>query len=136
MWVQKNKIINLLGWLIHLIGYTLVLFITSILFKKTIYVDVSSFYIWGFLAIIIIFILNRTVKPLLFWLTLPITGITLGLFYPVINIIILKITDLILFNHFQIKGIFSLFFASIFISVLNALMDKLVVNKVIKGVTK
>ncbi len=134
--MQNNKIINLLGWLIHLIGYTLVLFITSILFKKTIYVDSSNFYIWGFLAIIIIFILNRTVKPLLFWLTLPITGITLGLFYPVINIIILKITDLILFNHFQIKGIFSLFFASIFISVLNALMDKLVVNKVIKGVTK
>ena len=35
---------------------------------------------------ILIYILNKTVKPILFKLTLPITGITLGLFYFVNNI--------------------------------------------------
>ena len=36
----------------------------------------------------LLFILNKTIKPLLFYLTIPITGITLGLFYPFINLII------------------------------------------------
>ena len=40
---------------------------------------------------ILIYILNKTVKPILFKLTLPITGITLGLFYFVNNMIILKV---------------------------------------------
>lgn len=134
--MKKNNIIKLISWLLHMIGYTLVLLLTSIIFPKTIYIDPANYYIWGFVAILIIYILNRTVKPLIFWLTIPITGITLGLFYPVLNIIILKITDLVLFNHFQIRGIFSLFLVCIFISLLNTLMDKLLVNKLIKGVTK
>ena len=37
------------------------------------------------IAVLIIFILNRTIKPLLVFLTLPLTAITLGLFYPLIN---------------------------------------------------
>lgn len=134
--MKKNDIIKLISWLLHMIGYTFVLLLTSIIFPKTIYIDSNYYYIWGFIAILIIYILNRTVKPLMFWLTLPITGLTLGLFYPVLNIIILKITDLVLFDHFQIRGIFSLFLVCIFISILNALMDKIIINKLIKGVTK
>lgn len=134
--MTKDNIVKLISWLLHMLGYTLVLLLTSIIFPRTIYIDTNYYYIWGFIAILIIYILNRTVKPLIFWLTLPITGITLGLFYPVLNIIILKITDLVLFNHFQIRGIFSLFFVCIFISILNAIMDKIIINKLIKGVTK
>lgn len=133
--MTKEKIIKLISWLIRLIGYTLVLIITSTLFKKTIFVDSSYYYVWGFIAILIIYVLNKTVKPLLVWLTLPITGLTLGLFYPVVNIIVLKITDLFLLDHFEIKGIVSLFFASIVISILNTIMD-VIINKLLKGVTK
>ena len=43
------------------------------------------------LATLIISILNITIKPVLFVLTLPITTLTLGIFYPFINVIILKI---------------------------------------------
>ena len=119
-----------------MLGYTIVLIIASLIFKKTIYIDSSFYGLWGLLTVIIIFILNRTVKPILFWLTLPITGITLGLFYPLINVLILKITDFILFSHFEINGIFFVIIVSIFISILNWIMDNLIINKFTKGVSK
>lgn len=132
--MRKERIRNLMDWLCHLIGYTLVLIITSLIFPKNLYVDNSYFFIWGFIAILIIYIFNKTIKPLLFWVTIPLTAITMGLFYPIINIFILKITDLLLGSHFQITGIFSLFFVSIIISLLNTIMDHFFVNKLLKGV--
>ena len=120
-----NKFIN---WFIHELGYFLVLLTVSTLFKNTIMIDNSYFGIWGFIAVIIIFILNRTVKPILTFLTLPITALTLGLFYPIINILILKITDLVLGPHFNIKGTISLFIVSIIISIMNIIMDKILDN--------
>ena len=133
---NNNFISNIIDLLCHFIGYTLVLILTSLIFKNTIIVDNSHYYIWGFIAVIIIWALNKTIKPLLFLITLPLTAITLGLFYPIINIIILKLTDLILGSHFDIKGIFSLFFASIFISILNGIMDRVFVDKLLKEVHK
>lgn len=132
--MRKERIRNLMDWLCHLIGYTLVLIITSLIFPKNLYVDNSYFFIWGFIAILIIYIFNKTIKPLLFWVTIPLTAITMGLFYPIINIFILKITDLLLGSHFQITGVFSLFFVSIIISLLNTIMDHFFVNKLLKGV--
>ena len=134
--MNKRVFINIIDWLCHLIGYTIVLILTSLLFRNTIYVDKDLYYIWGFLAVLIISILNKTIKPFLFWITIPITALTFGLFYPIINILILKLTDLILGCHFHITGIFSLFFASIFISILNTIMDHLFVDKILKGVHK
>lgn len=134
--MKKDKLIKLIDWIIRLLGYTVVLILTALLFPKNIYIDSSYFYVWGLLAVFIIYILNRTVKPFIVWLTIPITGLTLGLFYPVINIIVLKITDLILYNHFQIRGVFSLFFICIFISVLNALMDTLLIKRLTRGTKK
>ncbi len=104
--LKNNVILNLLDIMCHLLGYTLVLYITSLIFKRTIIVDSSNYYMWGFIAVLIIWILNKTIKPILFWITIPLTALTLGLFYPIINIIILKLTDIILISHFEIKGIF------------------------------
>ena len=133
---MKINIWKIIDWLTHMLGYTLVLIIASLIFKKTIYIDSTYYGLWGLLAVVIIFILNRTVKPILFWLTLPITGITLGLFYPVINVLILKLTDFILLSHFQINGIFFVIIVSVFISIMNWIMDNLIINKITKGVTK
>ena len=132
--MKNNVISNILDIICHLLGYTLVIYITSLIFKHTIIVDKSNYYMWGFIAVLIIWILNKTIKPILFWITIPITALTLGLFYPIINIVILKLTDIILQSHFEIKGIFSLFFASIFISILNSIMDPLFVDKLLKEV--
>ena len=132
---MKINIWKIIDWFIHMLGYTLVLILASLIFKKTIYIDMSYYGLWGLLTVVIIFILNRTVKPILFWLTLPITGITLGLFYPIINVFILKLTDFILLSHFNINGIFFLIIVSLFISIMNWIMDKFI-NIFTKGENK
>ena len=126
------KINRYLDWLIHMVGYALVLITVSLIFNDTIYIDNSYFGLWGLIAVIIIFILNRTIKPLLVWMTLPLTALTLGLFYPLINILILKITDFILVNHFNIKGTIFLFIVSIVISIMNAIMDNIIIDNLLK----
>ena len=55
-----------------------------------------------------------------------------GLFYPFINVFILKIADWILGHYFQTKGIFILFFVAILISILNFLMEKMVIEPILK----
>lgn len=127
------KINKYLDWFIHMIGYTFVLITVSVIFKKTVYIDNSYFGLWGLIAVVIIFVLNRTIKPLLVWMTLPLTALTLGLFYPLINILILKITDFILCSHFDIHGTIFLFIVSIVISIMNAIMDNLIIDNLLKG---
>lgn len=118
-----KKIYKFLDWLIKIIGYALILILTSLLFDNTLYIDKQYFGLWALIASIIIFLLNKTVKPILFRLTIPITGLTLGLFYPFINLVILKIVDLVLNSHFDVHGIIYAVFASILISILNIILD-------------
>ncbi len=134
--MKKKKINKYLDWFIHMLGYTLVLITISVIFTKYMYIDSNYYGLWGLIAVLIIFILNRTIKPLLVWLTMPLTALTLGLFYPVINMLILKITDLVLFDHFQIHGILSLFLISIVISIMNAIMDNIIIDNLLKGLKK
>ena len=84
----------------------------------------------------VLFIANRLIKPLLFWLTLPLTALTLGLFYPVINVFILKIADWILMSHFEINGIVWVFIVSIIISIMNAIMDNLIIDTFLRRFKK
>jgi putative membrane protein len=126
---DKIKINKFLDWLIHMVGYTLVLILISMMFKS-IYIDNSYFGLWALLASVIIYILNKTIKPIIFILTLPITGLTLGIFYPFINVIIIKMADFILGNHFQTHSLFALFFAAILISIMNFFMDKIVMDPI------
>ncbi len=131
--VLKNKNIkNLIDWLFHFISYTIILIILSILFKKTIYIDSDHFIIWSIIATSIIYLLNKTVKPLLFWLTLPITGLTLGLFYPFINVFILKLVEIITLGHFAIRGIFMPFIVAICISCINFLVSEILLKPIFR----
>ena len=126
------KINKYLDWFIHMVGYTLVLITVSLIFNDTVYIDNSYFGLWGLIAVIIIFVLNRTIKPILVWMTLPLTALTLGLFYPLINILVLKITDFILGSHFEITGTVIVFIVSIVISIMNAIMDNLIIDNLLK----
>ena len=56
--------------------YTLVLLLVSYLFESF---NFDSNW-WVLLASFVVFILNVTIKPILVWLTLPITGVTYGIF--------------------------------------------------------
>lgn len=119
-------------WLIYMTCYAIVLLLASNLFRS-LYVEN---FLYGFLAAIIIYVLNKTIKPFLVTISLPIIGMTLGLFYFVINVIILLIVDLILGKHFYMTGVLSPVIVSIFISVSNLLLDNLIIKPIIERCKK
>ena len=57
----------------------------------------------------------------------------MGLFYPVINVMILYITSFLMGNNFTISGFFTAFFASIVISIFNIFMDGLIIKPITRG---
>lgn len=130
--IINNKYIE---WLIYMIGYAIVLLIVSKLFDSF-YINDSHFGIYALLAAIIIYILNETIKPVLKFITLPLTIISWGLLYPLSNVIILYLTSLILGKNFIIKGFIPAFIIAIFISFLNILMEGLVVKPIINKRSK
>lgn len=125
--IINNKYIE---WLIYMIGYAIVLLIVSKLFDS-LYINTSHFGIYALLAAIIIYILNQTIKPILKFITLPLTLISWGLLYPLTNVIILYLTSFLLGKNFTIKGFIPAFIIAIFIAFLNILMEGLVVKPII-----
>lgn len=117
-----------LEWLIYMFGYAIVLLITSNLFRP-LYVEN---FLYGFIAAVLIYILNKTVKPFLVTISLPLIGMSLGLFYFVINVVILLLVSLVLGKHFCLTGFFSPFIVAIFISVMNVIMENLIIKPLIE----
>ena len=117
---------------IYIVGHALILVAMSQIFVKTIQIDNSLFGLWGLLISLVIFIMNKTVKPIIFKLTLPITALTLGIFYPFINLFILKLVDFIFLNHFNIRGIVMSFLIAILISFVNMVMDKIIIQPLLR----
>ena len=67
---------------------------------------------------------NALVRPVLIFLTLPLTIVTLGLFLLVINgLMLLLVAKLV--NGFKVTGLWTAIFASIFISLLSMLLASL-----------
>ncbi len=129
--VNRENIIRVIDWFIYMIGYTLVFILAASLFD-TFYIDTNHFCIYAFLAVVIIYILNKTIKPIIITLTLPITALTLGLFYFVINLFILKLTDWILQSHFDLGNTIYAFFIAIAITIMNILMEGLIIKPIIR----
>ena len=121
-----------LEWLIYMFGYAVVLLITSNIFRP---LYVENFW-YGFIAAILIYILNKTIKPFLVTISLPIIGMSLGLFYIVINVFILLLVSLILGKHFYLTGFFSPFIVALFISLMNILMEGFIIKPLIERCKK
>ena len=130
---SSSKIIQKKGFetILYIVGYAIILIFVSCLFKKSLYINNKNFGLYALLASIIIYVLNLTIKPVLVYITLPITALTYGLFYPMVNVIILYITNFILGDNFQIHGIFTSFIIAIIISILNILMEGIVIKPII-----
>ena len=127
---MKNNINKILDFIITVLVYDLVLILVSNI-TNTLVIDSSYYGLYSLLGAIIICILNKTIKPILFKLTIPITGVTMGLFYSCLNILILKITDWILLSHFETYGIITLFLTSILISIINLIIEELIIKPII-----
>lgn len=129
----ENKLIRnpFSRWLLYMFGYAIVLISVSCLFHKTFVIDFSYYGVYAFIAAVIIYILNQTIKPILFYLTLPITALTFGLFYPILNVFILYITSCLLGSHFEINGVILPFVIAILISILNFFMEGMIIKPII-----
>lgn len=129
---QQSKLINngFVEWIVYMIGYAIVLLVVSKLFRS-LYINTDNLGIYALLASIIIYILNQTIKPIIKFITLPLTIISFGLLYPLTNVIILYITSLILGNNFVIKGFWSALIIAVFISFFNILMEGLIVKPIL-----
>lgn len=127
---KNNKTINeeneIKVFIVSIIVYAVVLMIANSLFKG-IYVE-NFFY--AIIASIILSLLNATIKPILVYLTLPLSILSFGIAYPIVNIIILNLCDILMGNAFSIGGLFSSFFIAIFISALKMFLDKMITEKV------
>lgn len=122
------KFSKILDWILYVVSYTFVLLLVDLLFNSF---DLDNIW-YGFLAVLIISVLNKTVKPIVFKLTIPITGITFGLFYPFINLFILKIVDFILGDHFKINGILSGVLIAVLISIMNFVIEEVIIKPIIR----
>ena len=122
--IKNNKIFN---FIISLVCYAIVLILVSMLFKSF-YINNTHYGLYAIIAALIINILNKLIKPVLVVLTLPINILSMGLTYPIVNVIILYLTSFIMGNNFNITGFFTAFIASILISIFNIFMDGLIVK--------
>jgi len=131
--ITKKNLENLIEWVLQVIGYAIILVLITTTFD-TFYIDDTHLYLYGIAATLIIFVLNKTIKPILFFLTIPITGLTVGIFYPCINLFILKLTDWILGSHFQITNIFIAFLLAILISLMNRLVENVITKPIMRRI--
>ena len=102
---------------------------------------VSAFALWGvaqvvpgmrvnglgpaLMATVVIAIVNVTVGPVLKFLLLPLTFLTLGLFLLVINAFLLKLASLFT-PGFQVRGFLSALIGSVALTVVTAVLRRIV----------
>lgn len=126
--IKKDKVL-FLELILTLLINSVVLILSTKIFKGFM---ISSFG-YAILTSLIILILNKTIKPILNIVALPITIMSLGILYPFINVIILKLASLIMGQAFIVEGWFVPFFISIFISISTIFLET-IMQKVLKGV--
>ncbi|KRM95864.1 hypothetical protein FC19_GL001343 [Liquorilactobacillus aquaticus DSM 21051] len=82
------------------------------------YFQVSSIWV-SFIAAAVLGILNMFVKPFFVILSLPITFMTLGFFYLVINAFMLELTSILIGDTFKFANFGAAFLIAIVLSVVN-----------------
>ena len=90
-------------------------------------VAVDSFFT-ALIVAVVLGLLNTFIKPILVFLTIPITIVTLGIFYLVINVAIIKLAG-ILIPGFVVVGFWPALLFSLFLSILGTILVKLVTEE-------
>ena len=134
--VEKNNKVRfnkILETILYIVGYTFSFFIVSKMFSTFVLSEKLPI-LYAFLAVVLIYLLNKTVKPILVFFTIPITALSLGAFYFVLNTGILKLVDWIMGDKVDFTNIWILFIISIVISAVNLLIDLIIIKPIIKRV--
>ncbi|HKF03528.1 MAG TPA: phage holin family protein [Candidatus Sulfotelmatobacter sp.] len=80
-------------------------------------------------AALVIGFINATIGLLLKIITFPLTLITLGLFWFVINALMLELASALLSPGFQVRSFFAAFVGAILLSLVNLLLKAIVMPK-------
>lgn len=123
---ERNNKSDALSFIVGLLVYAFVLVVAGDLFAN---MYVSDF-LHALIAALILSLLNYTIKPILIYWTLPLTILTYGIAYPLVNMVILKVCDILMGKSFDINGFISTFFIAIFISALKIFLDNMITKKV------
>lgn len=126
---ESNKKDDLIVMLLELIVSAVTLMLASYIFKGF-YVENI---IYALLTALLISVLNATIKPFLIFLTLPVTILSWGILYPIVNVIILKLASLLMGSAFVVEGIILPFFIAIFVSIVTRVLHSLIVKPYIEG---
>ena len=108
---------GLTGFLVHWAVVTFVLWVASHVFKGIKYSSAGALWV----AALLLGLANAIVRPILVVLTLPLTVMTFGLFLLVINALMVMLVSAVV-KGFEVKGFWTAFFASIFISILSLVL--------------
>ena len=111
-----------MNFIVKLILSTIAVLITAWLLPG-VKLEGNSFFTAFMIAIVLAF-LNAVLKPILVFITIPITVLTLGLFYLVINALIIVIADKLI-DGFEVKGFFTPLFFSLILSFIASVLDAL-----------
>jgi putative membrane protein len=100
------------------------------LFISTIAVFVSAYiipgvavntYLTAFIVAIVLGVLNTFVKPILVILTLPVTILTLGVFYLLLNALMVIVTASLV-SGFQVDGVMAAILFGLSVSIINSFL--------------
>lgn len=133
--VNKGKFNLFLEFLLYSVLYTGAFLAVESIFDSF-ELDKDYPVLFAFLAIVVIYVLEKVLKPILVTVFTPITGLTFGLFYFVINAFILKLTDWILLGALDFKDIWVLLLISVILSLLNLLIEKFIIEPIIRRANK
>jgi putative membrane protein len=110
----------LLSWLLSAISLIIVAKLVPGIFLNGIFA--------ALIAAVVIGLINSTLGVFLKFITLPITIITLGLFWFVINALMLKLASWFV-SGFEVRGFLPAFIGSVLLSIVNMVLHWLVLPK-------
>lgn len=114
---------NLTPFLLHWAITAFALWMASHVFKGIQFSSTSSLVV----SALLLGLANAIVRPLLVFLTLPLTVLTFGLFLLVINALMLLLVAKLV-EGFKISGFWTAFWASLFMSVLSVVLGAFVLG--------
>ena len=112
-----------MNFIIKLVLSTVAVLITAWLLPGVKITGNNPFYTAFILAVVLAF-LNAVLKPILVFLTIPVTILTLGLFYLVINALIIILAEKLV-DGFHVRGFFTALLFSLVLSFIASVLDAL-----------
>ena len=109
---------NVSHFLIHWAVISLALWVASHVFRGLQFKNNATLVI----SALVLGFVNAVVKPILFFLTLPLTLVTFGFFILVINALMIMLVAKLV-SGFKLSGFWTAFFASIFIAAFSFLVE-------------